>query len=189
MTDERHSPWLADYEFESLEDALSQLAGSCEVERAYWWEVGDICESALQQFGRTAEVKGALATQLGCGRRMVELHAQVAATFAPEHRYPDRPVELFKELVKWEDPVGGLGLALEGNWSAADARRVRMEQDGQSEGAVLFRRQEATLYVHRFQEEPPVTHYAVSWQEPGSPVVAQEMQDVWATVSERVGDA
>lgn len=194
VNDERHSPYIAAIEFNTLEDALTHIAELAENERLSWWGIGDACEACLMQFGRTKEVKGALATQLGCGRRMVEIHAAVAATFAPEHRYPDRPCELYKELVKWHDPIGGLMAALEGNWSAADARRARLEADGQREGAVLFRRQEAVLYVHHMPEgvsdgvPTEVTHYAISWDEFASAAIAQDTLPVWVTVSERVSD-
>ena len=190
MPDWDFTPW-EQIEYDSPEEGLADIAEGTTDEGLTWWQNSDRIAAFLEQFGRTKALKRSVALALGAGRsaRIVEIRDEIARKFPPEHRHRDVVIELYKECRFWDDPIQALEDALGKGWSAADARRVRMGQNGQATGDLLFRRQEAMLEVLEVMDgEDTLTTYLVSWTEEGLPPFSDENreQPVFVSVRERI---
>ena len=183
LGDEWKFPEIDDWQqFQSLDDALPLLATFIGSERYLWWVSGDIAEALMRRFGRTDEVKSALGSVFGRKSRTVEYRARAAIMFPPEMRYPDVPVELYREALMWGDDeaIPTLEAALDDGRSWFELRLERYARDGRDVSEPIFTNAIAKLV---WFQSGGNTEYNISVIEEGGPRFARNDFDVVVTVS------
>ncbi len=132
---------LFSYRFESFEEMLGQLAETVEGERQRVWRKAYLCAAARHQFGDDTHLTGKLAETLSCSGQQVRRYSSLGDTFPPV--LPDgtvvvdytRPVNLYLEALKAEDPLSVIQKALDNDWSP---RQLREHLKGETHPALML---------------------------------------------------
>ncbi|MBU0847445.1 hypothetical protein KKH23_09705 [Patescibacteria group bacterium] len=183
LNDEWQFPAIDNWQqFETLNEALPLLATLVGGERYLWWVSGDIAEALMRRFGRSESIKRALGSVFGRKARTVEDRARAALMFPPEMRYPDVPVELYREALRWGDKeaIPMLEAALDDGRSWFDLRMERYTRDGKDVAAPIFHNARAKL---SWQRRGDKTQYIIVISEEGEPRFARNDFDIVVTVS------
>ena len=183
LSDEWQFPQIDDWkQFQSLDDALPLLATLIGGGRYLWWVSGDIAEALMRKFGRTDEIKRSIGAVFGRKARTVEYRARAAIMFPPEMRYPDVPVELYREALMWGDKeaVPTLEAALGDGSSWFDLRMERYARDGREVAEPIFQNAKGKLSWVQYRDE---TDYTITVTEKGGPRFARNDFDVVVTVA------
>jgi hypothetical protein len=172
-------------EFESLDEALPLVAALVGSGRYLWWVTGDVAESLMRKFGRNEAVKRSLGAVFGCKARTVEYRARAAVVFPPDKRYPDVPIELYREALMWGDgqAVELLEAALEDGRGWHDLRMERYENDGRDAAEPIFQNRKGKL---SWFQSRGYTEYVISITEEGGPRFKDNDFDVVITVAPKV---
>ena len=173
-------------QFETLNEALPLLATLVGGERYLWWVSGDIAEALMRRFGRNEAIKRALGSVFGRKARTVEYRARAAIMFPPEMRYPDVPVELYREALMWGDDEAKpmLEAALDEGRSWFEMRMERYARDGKDVAAPIFHNARAKLSWRQWGDK---TEYTIVIAEEGGPRFARNDFDIVVTVAPRTG--
>ena len=183
LNDEWQFPAIDNWQqFETLSEALPLLATLIGGERYLWWVSGDIAEALMRKFGRSEVIKRALGSVFGRKARTVEYRARAAIMFPPEMRYPDVPVELYREALMWGDAeaIPMLEAALDEGRSWFEMRMERYERDGKDVAAPIFHNAKAKL---SWQRRGDKTEYIIIIREEGGPRFARNDFDIVVTVA------
>ena len=187
LNDEWRFPAIDNWQqFESLNEALPLLATLVGGERYLWWVSGDIAEALMRRFGRNEAIKRALGSVFGRKARTVEYRARAAIMFPPEMRYPDVPVELYREALMWGDDEAKpmLEAALDEGRSWFEMRMERYARDGKDVAAPIFHNARAKLSWRQWGDK---TEYTIVIAEEGGPRFARNDFDIVVTVAPRTG--
>lgn len=124
---------LSSYRFGSFEEMLGQLAETVEGERQRVWRKAYLCAAARYQFGDDQRLTGKLAETLSCSGQQVRRYCALGDTFPENITDPKtgeitalvdytRPVNLYLEALKADDPVMAIQQALDHDWSVKQLR-------------------------------------------------------------------
>jgi len=114
-------PWL-DFPFANLEELLGFLAQGIQAERRATWVICDLCAWARAHAPHDRALVKTLASTLGVSSQTVRRYIQTGMTYAPDLRAEDRPLTLFYEALRAENPTAVIQLALTNAWSPRQLR-------------------------------------------------------------------
>lgn len=113
-------PHLSSYEFDSLEELLTAVVETAETEREAIWKRARICAVAHSMYGDSTT--GKLAETLSCSGQQVRRYQKLGYVFPDDLICYERPVNLYLEALKADDPIAAAQKALDEGWSPRELK-------------------------------------------------------------------